>query len=87
MMPQQQIHQESKTRRHSMRAPSKQTQSPEPRKMKGPQQQTLKDVSTTLKQTTSEGRRKNTDESTTREAAATEAGETEASAAPNTKTM
>ena len=67
--------------------PSKQTQSPEPRKMKGPQQQTLKDVSTTLKQTISEERMKNTDESTTREAAATAAGETEASAVHNNKTM
>ena len=46
--------------------PSKLAQSPEPKKMKGPQQQTLKDVSTTLKQTMSCERRKNTDESTTR---------------------
>ena len=54
--------------------------------MKGPQQQTVKDVSTTLKQTISEERRKNTDASTTREAAATATGETEASAAAITKT-
>ena len=54
--------------------------------MKGPKQQTLRDVSTTLKQTISVERRKNRDASTTREAASTAAGETEASAATNTKT-
>ena len=53
MMPQQQIHQESKTH-HSTRAPSMQTQLP----MKGPQQQTLKEESMKMMQTEREARRR-----------------------------
>ena len=53
MMPQQQIHQESKTY-HSTRAPSMQTQLP----MKGPQQQTLKEESMKMMQTEYEARRR-----------------------------
>ena len=53
MMPQQQIHPESKTH-HSTRAPSMQTQLP----MKGPQQQTLKEESMKMMQTECEARRR-----------------------------
>ena len=53
MMPQQQIHQESRTH-HSTRAPSMQTQLP----MLGPQQQTLKEESMKMMQTDCEARRR-----------------------------
>ena len=102
MMPQQQIHQESKTH-HSTKAPSMQTQLPKQKTVKGLQQQTLKEESKKMMQTECEARRRMSRTKQSREkpqllqqdcqrsrrfrAKEVTAGETEASAVANTKNM